>query len=66
MALTPEEQRLEDYQRQQIVRDANDRKRRAALSGDPVAKRAFDERWAPLQKWLAENGPHEGTGKPWS
>jgi len=60
-----EEDRLAAYEAQQAQRARNDRARRASLSGDPVAKAAFDSRWAPLQRWLAENGPQEGTGKPW-
>lgn len=65
MALTPEEQRLIDYEATQARRPANDRQRRASLAGSPAAKREFDARWAPLEKWLAENGPHEGEGRPW-
>lgn len=66
MAVTPEEQRLIDYEAQQARIPSRDRARRAALAGDPVAKREFDSRWSPLQKWLAENGPHEGEGRPWT
>jgi hypothetical protein len=66
VALTPEEQRLIDYEAQQAAVPARDRARRAALRGDPVAKAAFDARWSPLQKWLDENGPREGEGKPWT
>jgi hypothetical protein len=66
VAVTPEEQRLIDYEAQQAKRPAADRARRAALAGDPAAKREFDERWAPLQKWLQENGPREGEGRPWT
>lgn len=65
MALTPEEQRLIAYESEQARRPANDQQRRAALKGSPAAKREFDARWAPLEKWLAENGPHEGEGRPW-
>lgn len=64
MALTPEEQRLADYQAQQAQRERNDVARRAALAGSTQAKAEFDSRWAPLQQWLAENGPQEG-GRPW-
>lgn len=66
MAVTPEEQRLIDYEAQRAAMPARDRARRDALKGDPVAKREFDARWSPLQKWLDENGPREAGGKPWS
>jgi hypothetical protein len=66
VAVTPEEQRLIDYEAQQAAAPARDRARRAALRGSAGAKAEFDARWAPLQKWLAENGPHEGEGRPWT
>ena len=65
MAVTPEEQRLLDYQAQQREREANDKARRAALKGDPAAKRAFDSRWEPLTRWMAEHEPGGGD-RPWS
>lgn len=50
-----EVQRALDYQATHAKRAAYERSRRAGLSGDPQAKREFDERWMPLQAWLDEH-----------
>lgn len=65
MAVTPEEQRLLDYQAQQARIAERDRARRRELRGDPVAKRDLDSRWAPLQRWLQEREPGSSE-RPWS
>lgn len=56
MAALSEEERRRLALMEDRRRVANDRARRRSLGGSRVARRALEERWAPLRDFLRERG----------